>query len=236
MRLFKAILTLAAGCGLVMSGGFVCAQTAPAKSPAPAKQTPAPSKQSTPAPTKATPAPAPAKKAEVPAKKAEAPAKKAEVQTKKAAPPAKAPASQAAPTAPAGTAATAPASAATPIGGADMPVGNRRDPFAALVAKSGRGQRQAPEITCRAPGKGSVAIDTMRVDGVVRQGSLMIAAVRTPQGRVYFLRERDQLCDGRVERITMEGLTLRQMSRDAFGKPIERPVSKRMFPSAGEQR
>lgn len=214
MRLLKAILTLAAGCGLMLSGGSVCAQTkqsAPTKSPAPAKQTTAPATQS-PAPSKQSAAPPKSSTAQTPAKKA--------------APPAKAPAE----------AASKQPAAASPAGGADMPVGNRRDPFAALVAKGGRGTRQAPEIVCRAPGKGSVAIDTMRVDGVVRQGSLMIAAVRTPQGRVYFLREKDQLCDGRVDRITMDGMTLRQTSRDAFGKPIDRPVSKRMFPSAGEQR
>lgn len=214
MRLLKAILTLAAGCGLMMNGGSVCAQTkqsAPAKGSAPAKQSPAPAKQSS-APAKSVPVPAPAKKAAAPAK---------------------APASQASSTP---SASTAPQQAAADAaGGADMPVGNRRDPFSALVAR-GRNPRQAPEITCRAPGKGSVAIDTMRVDGVVRQGSIMIAAVSTPQKRVYFLREKDQLCDGRVERITMEGVTLRQATRDAFGKPMERPVSKRMFPSAGEQR
>ncbi len=162
-----------------------------------------------------------------PAKKSEPKKAPAQAPAKKAAAPAKT-------TQPAQSDAGEKASSASQA--SDSPLmspGNRRDPFAALVSNKATG-KQAPEVTCRAPGKGSVVIDTMRLDGLVRSGDRMIAAVRTPQGRVYFLYEGDRLCDGRVERITMEGMTLRQSSRDAFGRGVDRPVTKRLFPSAGE--
>ncbi len=219
MRLLKAITAMIAGGVLWLGVGLstYALQAPPAKKPAtepakaPVKQAPAAQKQAPPA----------KKSASGPTKQA-APAKTAPPKKSPAASTTAPPAQE--PTAAAGQAAESPL----------MSPGNRRDPFSALVSsKRGTGQ-QTPEMTCRAPGKGSVVIDTMRVDGLVRSAEGMIAAVRTPQGRVYFLREGDRLCDGRVERITMEGITLRQSSRDAFGKAVERPVSKRLFPSAGE--
>ena len=60
--------------------------------------------------------------------------------------------------------------------------------------------------------------------------------VSNPQQRVYFLREADQLYDGKVERITMEAVAFHESGKDAFGKPVERQVIKRLYPSPGEQR
>jgi len=206
MRLLKVMLAMVAGSAVALGGASASAL----------HQTP-PAKKSPAAPAKSTPAPA--KQNPVPAKKVQAPAKQA------AAP---------APNAPPAKTAAPPGDAAAQISvSPEMSPGNRRDPFAALIS-SRRGPAQAPEITCRAPGKGSIVIDTMKLDGLVRSGEGMIAAVHTPQGRAYFLREGDKLCDGRVERITMEGMTLRQSSRDAFGRGVDRPVNKRLFPSAGE--
>jgi len=205
MRLLKAMMAMVAGSAMALGSGGVFAQAAP-----PAKKSAAEPTKQTPPPAKQ--APAPAKKA--PARKAAAPAVK--------------------PAEPAPSAGADATAAAQKDASPNMSPGNRRDPFAALVS-SGRGnQKQTPEVTCRAPGKGSVVIDTMRLDGLVRSAEGMIAAVRTPQGRVYFLREGDRLCDGRVERITLDGMTLRQSSRDAFGRGIDRPVNKRLFPSVGE--
>jgi Tfp pilus assembly protein PilP len=56
----------------------------------------------------------------------------------------------------------------------------------------------------------------------------MVAVISTPQGRVYFVREGQRLYDGIVERITLDGIVLRERGQDAFGKPIERLVSKRL--------
>jgi Tfp pilus assembly protein PilP len=218
MRLLKPIWTVVVAGAVSLGAAGVAAQ---AKQPPPAKTPPA--KKTT--PVVQTPAPAskaPAKTTAAPAKTtSSAPAKGTSTQATKA--PAKAPAASA----PAGA---APAASA---GDSEMKPGNRRDPFESLLAGRQR-EGAAPEVTCRAPGKGGIVIDTMRLEGVVRSSQVVIAVVKTPQQRVYFLRDGDRLCDGRVEKISMDGMTLRQQSRDAFGKPIERPVSKRLFPSAGE--
>jgi len=43
------------------------------------------------------------------------------------------------------------------------------------------------------------------------------------------------LYDGRVDKISMEGVTFHEEGKDAFGKPVEREVNKRLYSSAGEQ-
>lgn len=109
----------------------------------------------------------------------------------------------------------------------------RRDPFEALIRKSGPMDGQSK--VCPA-GIAGVEVASMIVDGVVSAGSGMIAVVSTPQKRVYFVREGDRLCDGSVERITMDGVVVRERGQDAFGKPVDRLVTKRLYPSAGEGR
>jgi hypothetical protein len=52
---------------------------------------------------------------------------------------------------------------------------------------------------------------------------------------VYFVREGDHLYDGDVEKIGMDGVTFRENTKDAFGKPVERVVTKRIYATAGEQ-
>jgi hypothetical protein len=52
---------------------------------------------------------------------------------------------------------------------------------------------------------------------------------------VYFAREGDRLYDGDVEKIGLDGVTFRQNSKDAFGKLVERVVTKRLYARAGEQ-
>jgi len=85
------------------------------------------------------------------------------------------------------------------------------------------------------PGKAGLQVSTLRLDGIVRAPSGMIAVVSNPQSRTYFLREGDQLYDGRVEKIAMDGVSFHEVGKDAFGKPLERQVSKRIYASAGEQ-
>lgn len=109
----------------------------------------------------------------------------------------------------------------------------RRDPFEPLVGRGGGGGEVPANLP---PGKAGLVASTVRLDGLVRAPSGMIAVVANPQQRVYFLREGDQIYNGRVERITMDGITFQEQAKDAFGKPLERLVTKRLYPSAGEQR
>ena len=108
----------------------------------------------------------------------------------------------------------------------------RRDPFDALLNKSRPGSA-APENL--PPGKAGLVVGTLRIDGIVRGSSGMIAIVSNAQQRVYFLREGDKLYDGSVEHITLEAVSFHEFGKDAFGKPLERQVTKRLYPSPGEQ-
>jgi Tfp pilus assembly protein PilP len=106
----------------------------------------------------------------------------------------------------------------------------KRDPFQPLVSdKSAKSNVHLP------PGKAGLVIATVRVDGTVRSPGGMLAVVSNPDQRVYFIREGDRLYDGDVEKIGLDGVTFRENSKDAFGKQVERMVTKRIYPSAGEQ-
>jgi len=85
------------------------------------------------------------------------------------------------------------------------------------------------------PGKAGLVIAQIRVDGTVKSQNGMIAVVSNPQQRVYFVREGDRLYDGEVEKISLDGVVFRESTKDAFGKPVEREVTKRLYSSAGEQ-
>ncbi|MGA9630304.1 MAG: pilus assembly protein PilP, partial [Candidatus Acidiferrales bacterium] len=106
----------------------------------------------------------------------------------------------------------------------------KRDPFVPLVTdKKDTGAEHLP------PGKAGIVIASVRVDGTVKSGNGMIAVVSNPDQRVYFIREGDHLYDGDVEKISLDGVTFKEDSKDAFGKPVERIVTKRIYASAGEQ-
>ncbi|MFZ3214930.1 MAG: hypothetical protein WA192_02615 [Candidatus Acidiferrales bacterium] len=126
-------------------------------------------------------------------------------------------------------AAPAPAAGATTPNPAEVKVAER-DPFLPLVNEHRPGG--GPPLP---PGKAGLVVATVRVDGAVRSPSGMLAVVTNPDQRVYFLREGDRLYDGDVEKIGLDGVTFKENSKDAFGKPVERLVTKRIYPSAGEQ-
>jgi Tfp pilus assembly protein PilP len=108
----------------------------------------------------------------------------------------------------------------------------RRDPFESLVSRqqsAANAQKNLP------PGKAGLQVSTLRVDGIVKATNGMIAVVTNPQLRTYFLREGDRLYDGAVEKISMDGVTFHEEGKDAFGKPVERQVNKRIYSIAGEQ-
>ena len=107
----------------------------------------------------------------------------------------------------------------------------RRDPFESLLGrqKAGLDAKNLP------PGKGGLQVSTLKIDGIVRGPNGMIAVVSNPQQRTYFLHEGDQLYDGRVDKIAMDGVSFHETSKDAFGKPVERSVNKRIYSTAGEE-
>jgi glucose/arabinose dehydrogenase len=105
-----------------------------------------------------------------------------------------------------------------------------RDPFVPLVNEHKPGG--GPPLP---PGKAGLVVATIRVDGAIRAPNGMFAVVTNPDQRVYFLREGDQLYDGDVEKIGLDGVTFKEVSKDAFGKSVEKIVTKRIYPSAGEQ-
>ena len=109
---------------------------------------------------------------------------------------------------------------------------SRRDPFESLVARQQAQKNISEKLP---PGKAGLQVSTLRLDGIVKAPNGMIAVVTNPQLRTYFLREGDQLYDGRVEKIAMDGVSFHELGKDAFGKPVERQVNKRIYSSAGEQ-
>jgi Tfp pilus assembly protein PilP len=148
--------------------------------------------------------------------------------------PAKAPAKAKAPaTAKGGTEAASGESAKPP---AEKPAEEkttvRRDPFDTLLTKA-RASNAPPENL--PPGKAGLIVDTLRINGIVHSPNGMIAIVSNSQQRVYFLREGDKLYDGSVEKIALDGISFHEFGKDAFGKPLERVVTKRLYPSPGEQ-
>jgi Tfp pilus assembly protein PilP len=176
-----------------------------------AQNKPAASTSNKPTSSSSKPA-APATRAK-PAKQAAKPAKSAPKQAKKSGPKAAKPAASAANTA------------------EKEPKVAKRDPFESMVGREHSGGQVGP----LPPGKAGLQVSTLRLDGIVRAPNGMIAVVSNPQSRTYFLREGDQLYDGRVEKIAMDGVSFHEVGKDAFGKPVERQVSKRIYASAGEQ-
>jgi Tfp pilus assembly protein PilP len=105
----------------------------------------------------------------------------------------------------------------------------RRDPFESLLNVQKGNRLNLP------PGIAGLQVSTLQLNGIVKAPNGMIAVVTNPQSRTYFLREGDQLYDGRVDKIAMDSVTFHEEGKDAFGKPVEREVSKRLYSSAGEQ-
>ncbi len=161
-------------------------------------------------------------------KKAKAARKAVASATKQVVPkPAAAPAA-APPAAPAAAIPATPSEESVDAGTINME--GKRDPFVPLVSdKKDTGAAHLP------PGKAGIVIASVRVDGTVKSGNGMIAVVSNPDQRVYFIREGDQLYDGDVEKISLDGVTFKENSKDAFGHPVELIVTKLIYASAGEQ-
>jgi len=180
------------------------------------KPAPQAAKPAAPAPAATKPAPQAAKPAGKPAgKPAAKPAAKARAKKPAAKPAIRAVERPATP-------GTAPAAAESEIKQA------RRDPFESLI---GRQNKTPPNLP---PGIRGLQVSTLRLDGLVKGPNGFIAVVSNPQARTYFLREGDHLYDGSVEKISMDGVSFHEEGKDAFGKPVEHQVNKRIYSSPGE--
>lgn len=215
------------------------AKAAPTKTP-PAPAAPAPAKTPPAAPAKA-PVQAPSKPNAPantnPPTKASTPAKTAE-QATKAGPSkarAKAPAKAAAKTPAKPPAKAASQTPAKPPAAKPAPVKAtvaKRDPFESLLSRASATNAPPENLP---PGRAGLVVSTLSIDGVVKAPNGMIAVVSNPQHRVYFLREGDKLYDGSVDHITLEAVSFHEIGKDAFGKPVERAVTKRLYATSGEQ-
>lgn len=224
MRLAITVMT---GILLATAGSSLHAQSAPAATPKtaakPAAQSGAPAPAAKPAvkpatppaakPAGQTPAPKPAAKSATAPKASTAAAKRAKKPAVKKA------------------ASGEPAKSGAAQEASEAKV-SRRDPFESLTSRQEAAARAGANLP---PGKAGLQVGTLRLDGIVRAPNGMIAVVTNPQARTYFLREGDQLYDGRVEKIAMDGVSFHEIGKDAFGKPVERQVNKRIYSSAGDQ-
>lgn len=106
-----------------------------------------------------------------------------------------------------------------------------RDPFAALIrpADPNAGHGNLP------PGIAGLQVSTVQLQGMVKTSGGMVAVVANPQDRVYFLHDGDHIYDGVVEKIGLDEITFLQQSKDAFGRTVDRDVSKRLYPIAGDE-
>jgi Tfp pilus assembly protein PilP len=199
---------------------------APPKAPAPsADKAPAKAQAGTPAkPAAKAPAKEPAK---APAKASTAaPIKSAASAPAKASPKPAETAKE-----PAKAAAAAPLAAAAEKPPEEKPV-VRRDPFDTLLTKARASNAPTENLP---PGKAGLVVGTLRIDGIVHSPGGMIAIVSNAQQRVYFLRDGDKLYDGSVDKIALDSISFHETGKDAFGKPLERTVTKQLYPSSGEQ-
>lgn len=106
-----------------------------------------------------------------------------------------------------------------------------RDPFAPLVKASepDAGHTNLP------PGIAGLQVATMRLEGMVRTSDGVMAVVANPEDHVYFLHTGDHIFDGVVEKIDIGQITFQQESKDAFGRVVQREVTKRLYPIAGDE-
>lgn len=112
------------------------------------------------------------------------------------------------------------------------PAVKRRDPFRSLLIR----EEDAAVGRRLPPGKRGLVVAQLSINGIVFTPARKIAVV-TMRGRnrAYFLREGDELFNGRVQRITEDGVVFKEKAIDAFGNQYEREVVKQLSGSGGEK-
>ncbi len=134
------------------------------------------------------------------------------------------PPSAASPAAAGQAASQPPARAPAPVAPLPAPAG-RRDPFQSIVVK-----KEAAKMPDRLPpGKKGLVIGQLQIQGIVSgiRGE-WIAVVDNKTKRAYFLREKDELYNGVVSRITPDGVVFLENVTDSLGRTHSREVVKRL--------
>jgi type II secretory pathway component PulC len=104
-----------------------------------------------------------------------------------------------------------------------------RDPFRSLVRKDEQPDQVLP------PGKRGLVIGRLTVNGIVAGAERIAVVTMRGRNRAYFLRERDELYDGYVARITEDHVVFKERASDAFGSPYEREVTKQISGSGAKR-
>lgn len=116
----------------------------------------------------------------------------------------------------------APAPAASDI--ALPPAGQRRDPFRPIEIKGQGPARDLPPI-CTQAGKQGLIVGQLFLQGIAQTVSRdWVAVVDNKTGRAYFLRSKDELCNGVVLRVDQESLAMEERTMDSFGRTRTREV------------
>ena len=120
------------------------------------------------------------------------------------------------------------------------PAEHFRDPFSVPkpVAEEPVVNQSAEEFSGPAPaGKKGLIISQLKLEGIVRVGSKMLAVLANPANRAYFLYENDELRNGAVSKITPDAVYFREDYKDpTTGKIESREVVQRLVPAPGEKK
>ncbi len=102
----------------------------------------------------------------------------------------------------------------------------RRDPFKSPLQKDQAGGATLT-FTC-GPGIRSIMVGQAEVNGVVKGPTGYLAVVTTTGDRTYFLRPGNEVCNGKVDRITNDSIVFEEKVLDADGRPSTREVIKKL--------
>lgn len=112
-------------------------------------------------------------------------------------------------------------------GAAPVKPGERRDPFVSTI-KIGRPGDPATQMVC-GPGIRSIVVGQAEINGIARSAAESIAVVTTTNtNRTFFLRQGNQVCNGRVMSISEDSVVFEENAVDALGKPFKREVIKKI--------
>jgi len=124
-------------------------------------------------------------------------------------------------------AAPTPAPAAAVVAKPRIGALGRRDPFVSPIRLAGP---TGPGANCTG-GKRCLSIPELVLAGTVKDISgKMMAVVVTSAKKTYTLREKDQVFNGSVEKITTDSVIFREFVKDAVGRESAREVVKKVNP------